>query len=313
MKKNICLRSIYFSFELIKTFLFISLILLFNSVNAQQRVIQLYNGAAPGSENWTWDEKENSNNQFGIRAVYNVSHPTLTVFLPDSSIANGTSVIICPGGAWHLIAIEDGGYELAKWLNKRGIAAFVLKYRIVHVLTDDPVKEHMTKFPSDPHSDRNNTENKEVIDLAIADGLAAIAYVRVHAVEFGIVPDRIGITGGSSGGTIAAATAYHHSAESRPNFVVPLYPHISNFIKSPVPKDAPPMFIVAATDDQIGFNLDCVDLYKAWVLSKHSAEIHIYSKGGHGFVMRKQGLPSDKWIDLFADWPIVEGLLQPKK
>lgn len=73
------------------------------------------------------------------------------------------------------------------------------------------------------------------------------------------------------------------------------------------------MFIVAATDDQIGFNLDCIDLYTAWVSSKHTAELHIYSKGGHGFVMRKQGLPSDNWIDRFADWLIVEGLLQPKQ
>src|SRR5450432_3305986 len=110
MSKSICLKSIYYSFAFIKLFLSTLLILSFVSVNAQQRVIQLYNGAAPGSENWTWDEKENNNNQFGIRAVYNVSHPTLTVFLPDSSIANGTSVIICPGGAWHLIVIEDGGY-----------------------------------------------------------------------------------------------------------------------------------------------------------------------------------------------------------
>ncbi len=313
MRNFICRTSTsyYFGFKI--SVLFILLILFFNCLDAQQKVIQLYSGVAPGSENWTWDEKENNNNQFGIKAVYNVSHPTLTVFPPDSSIANGTSVIICPGGAWHLIAIEDGGYELAKWLNKMGIAAFVLKYRIVHVLTDDPVKEHMTKYPNDPHSDRNNKENKEVIDLAIKDGLAAIAYVRIHAREFGIAPDRIGITGGSSGGTIAVATAYEYSTGNRPDFVVPLYPYVSNLIKSPVPKDAPPMFIVAATDDQIGFNADCIDLYKAWVISKHSAELHIYSKGGHGFVMGKQGLPSDTWLDRFADWMQLEGLLPTKQ
>ena len=71
------------------------------------------------------------------------------------------------------------------------------------------------------------------------------------------------------------------------------------------------MFIVAASDDQIGFNIQSVDLYKAWAMSKHSAELHIYSKGGHGFGMNKQGLPSDTWIDRFADWLNLQGLLKP--
>ena len=103
MKKTFVFKSSYYSFEFVKSFLFILLIALSASINAQQKVIQLYNGAAPGSENWTWDEKENYNKQFNMEVVYNVSHPSLTVFLPDKSIANGTSLIICPGGAWHMI------------------------------------------------------------------------------------------------------------------------------------------------------------------------------------------------------------------
>ena len=98
--------------------------------------------------------------------VYNVSHPSLIVFLPDSSVANGTSMIICPGGAWHFLDIENGGYDLARWLNKKGITAFVLKYRLVHVLTDDPVKESMDKYPNDPNSYIKNDENKAVVALA---------------------------------------------------------------------------------------------------------------------------------------------------
>ena len=181
----------------------------------------------------------------------------------------------------------------------------------MHVLTDDPVKEVMDKYPNDPV--KLNEENKAIVALAIADGKAAVTYVRQHAAEYRIAHDRIGIMGGSSGGTIAAAIAYDHTAEDIPNFVAPLYPYVKDIIKFHVPDDAPPMFIVAATDDQIGFNIHSVDLYKEWVLSKHSAELHIYSKGGHGFGMSKQGLPVDSWIDRFSDWLSVQGLLKPKQ
>ena len=244
-----------------------------------------------------------------MEVVYNVSHPTLTVFLPDKSIANGTSVILCPGGAWHMIAIEDEGFKIARWLNKKGVAAFVLKYRTIHVLTDDPIKETMDKYPNDSGSVKLNEENKPAIALAIADGKAAIAYVRQHAAEYGLATDRIGIMGGSSGGAIAAAIAYDHTAENRPDFVAPLYTYLGGITKTAVPSDAPPMFIAVATDDQIGFNLPCVELYKEWVLSKHSAELHIYSKGGHGL----RGFPADTWIDRFGDWMNVQGLLMPNQ
>jgi hypothetical protein len=104
-----------------------------------------------------------------MKVVYNVSHPSLTVFFPDSSIANGTSIIICPGGAWHCLAIEKEGYEIARWLNKKGITAFVLKYRLIHILSDDPIKEHMTNYTNDSNSVRLNEENKSLIALAIED------------------------------------------------------------------------------------------------------------------------------------------------
>ncbi len=313
MGKSFTFKTSFNSFELVKSFLPIISMFFLASVNAQQKIIQLYKGVAPGSESWTWEEKENSQNIFNKRVVYNVSHPSLTVFLPDSSVANGTSIIICPGGAWHFLDIENGGYDLARWLNKKGITAFVLKYRLVHVLTDDPIKESMDKYPNDPNSYIKNDENKTVVSLAIADAKAAMIHVRQHAAEYNIAPDRIGITGGSSGGTIAAVIAYNHTPENRPDFVVPLYPYVRDVIKTDVPKDAPPMFIVAASDDQAGFHIGSVDLYKAWVLSKHSTELHIYSKGGHGFVMQQQGFPSDTWVDRLTDWLNVQGLLKPKQ
>lgn len=109
MRKSCVFTGLYNSFELVKSLLYILLILLSTSVIGQQKVVQLYKGAAPGSENWTWDEKMSKDS-----VVYNVSHPSLTVFLPDTSIANGTSVVICPGGAWDFLDIENGEFEVAR-------------------------------------------------------------------------------------------------------------------------------------------------------------------------------------------------------
>src|ERR1700732_1781838 len=99
MKKNICFTNSSIG-PLVKAVLFSTLVLSSAFVNAQQRIIRLYNGAPPGSENWTWDEKENTQILFNRKLVYNVSNPSLTVFLPDKSIAKSTAVIICTGGAW---------------------------------------------------------------------------------------------------------------------------------------------------------------------------------------------------------------------
>jgi hypothetical protein len=110
-----------------------SLLLLFIVINtnAQQKVIPLYSGDAPGSEDWTWNEKTIHVQDMDL--VVDVSKPTLTAFLPSKP--NGTAIIIAPGGAFHVLAIDHEGISVAKWLNDKGITAFVLKYRVVH---DDP-------------------------------------------------------------------------------------------------------------------------------------------------------------------------------
>src|SRR6476646_3044804 len=151
-------------------------------INAQQKVIQLYNGAAPGSENWTWNEAGNDSNLWNTKVVYNVSHPTLTVFEPASKQQGGTAVIICPGGAFHALSINSEGFDVAKWLVKKGVTCFVLKYRLIHCLTNDPAAEFMSKVGK-PELE---TEMKADIPYAVADGRNAIAYVRSHAEEFGI-------------------------------------------------------------------------------------------------------------------------------
>jgi acetyl esterase/lipase/lysophospholipase L1-like esterase len=272
-----------------------------------QTVIPLYNGAAPGSESWTWDEKESSNNLFKNRVVYNVSKPTLTVFLPPKNAANGTAVIICPGGAFHTLSIDSEGIEVAKWLNQKGVAAFVLKYRVVRSLTDDPVKELMALMGDFKKLDEVNAP---VVPLAVADGKKAIEYVRKNAASFNVNPNRIGVMGFSAGGTLAASVAYAYTAESRPDFVAPIYLYMGAAAKAPIAKDAPPMFLAAASDDQLGLASHSSDLYNEWLASGHSAELHIYEKGGHGFGMNKNEIPTDTWIDRFGDWLEAQGLLK---
>jgi acetyl esterase/lipase len=230
--------------------------------------------------------------------VTNVSQPTLTALVAPPEAASGTAVIICPGGGFHALSINSEGVDVAKWLNAKGVTAFVLKYRLVPT-GDDGVKEIMAKIGNRKKMDEDNAA---VIPLAIADGQAAVAYVRKHASEFGISPTRIGLMGFSAGGTVAASVGLNYTAESRPDFLVPIYAYMGAIKETPVPKDAPPIFIVAATDDQLHLVPDSLNLYSRWLTAGKPAEIHIYSKGGHGFGMRKQNLPSDQWIDRFGEW-----------
>ncbi len=271
----------------------------------QQKTIRLYEGPAPGSENWKQQEKENRNNLWQTRVVYNVKDPTLIAIMPEPAKANGTAVIICPGGGFQALSIDSEGLDVARWLSARGIACFVLKYRLIESLTDDPVKEVMDKM-GDPK--KLDEAVAPILRLAVEDGKAAIGYVRQHAREYGIKPNHIGIMGFSAGGTLTASVAYTYTPETRPDFVAPIYLQYDWTIKPAVPADAPPMFILAATDDQLGLAPHSIALYQAWTSSKKSAELHLFSKGGHGFGMRKQDLPSDRWIERFGDWLQVQGL-----
>jgi len=286
------------------TSLFVSL-LLSVTVHAQQ-VIQLYSGKPAGSESWNWQEGDNNKNMFNTRVVYNVVQPTLTAYLPDAALATGTAVIIAPGGAFHTLSIESEGIDVAKWLNAKGIAAFVLKYRLVHSVTDDPVAELMKKMGDFKKLDE---ENDSVVTMAIADGLKAIEFVRTHATDYKIDPRRIGFMGFSAGGTVTMGTVFNSTAVTRPDFAAPIYAYMNALKNQTIPKDAPPLFICAASDDQLGLATHSTNLYNAWIGAKKEAELHMYLKGGHGFGMRKQGLPTDTWIERFGDWMNLKGLL----
>jgi acetyl esterase/lipase len=122
----------------------ITVFLLTHIAQAQQHVITLYQGPAPGSEDWDWDEEVFQLGNTGSGLVYNVSKPTLTLFEPDSVPANGTDVVICPGGGFQFLSMDSEGIEVARWLNKKGYTAFVLKYRLFHSLTDNPMQEFIS-------------------------------------------------------------------------------------------------------------------------------------------------------------------------
>ncbi len=274
------------------------------SVCAQEKVIRLYDGPAPGSESWKHQEQENRTNFWNTRVVFNVVNPTLTVFAPDPAKAVGTAVIVCPGGAFFALSIDSEGNDVARWLATRGVTAFVLKYRLFPCETDDPTREVMTKGAN------LHELVAPIVKLAMADGQAAVRHVRQHAGDYGVKPDRVGIIGFSAGGTLVTSVAFNYTAETRPDFVAPIYPAYDLAIKAEVPADAPPMFILAATDDQLGLAPNSVRLYNDWTTAKKSAELHLYAKGGHGFGMRRQNLPSDRWIERFADWLEAQGWLK---
>lgn len=286
---------------------FLSFALLTQAVLAQN-VIQLYEGKPKGSENWGWQEQVSTKNMFNDGVVFNVVQPTLTAFLPPKAAANGTAVIVAPGGAFHILSINSEGYDVAKWLNSKGIAAFVLKYRLARSFTDDPIQELMPKMGNFKALDE---ENAPIIPLATADGLTAVKYVREHAADLNIDPQKIGFMGFSAGGTLTMSVVYSAVDENRPNFVAPIYAYEPAILGSTVPAAKTPIFVAVAGDDQLGMMPMSINIYKKWYDAKQAAELHIFEKGGHGFGMRKQGLPTDFWYERFGEWLKMQGFMPP--
>ena len=273
-----------------------------------QKIFHIWPGAAPGSENWKWQEGQDTSEWGGNDPLaYNVVEPVLTFFPADPAIANGTAVIICPGGSFCYLHTKTEGSDVAEYLNKKGVSAFVLKYRVIHSETDHPVKEKNTRIRDTINARKLSAA---IIPLALADGKQAIVYVRQHAREWGLNPDKIGMMGFSAGGALVGVSAFDTAATSRPDFVAPIYAYIPPFVPKTAQKDAPPLFVAAASDDELHLVPMSLDIYSKWLAAGRSAELHIYSKGGHGFGMNRQNQPSDTWIDRFGDWLQVQGLLK---
>jgi len=270
---------------------------------AAQDVVPLYPGTPPGSTQENYPEKQYFSKVWNEDVVANVARPTLTIFKPSPELKNGTAVVICPGGGFMALSIATEGTNVGKYLAAKGVTAFVLKYRLAHT-GEDATQEFGALYADRPKYDEMI---KNVTPLALADGLAAVAYVRQHAAEWGISPDHVGIIGFSAGGFIVAEVAVQYAPEGRPAFVAVIYGGLTRDAR--VPTDAPPMFIAAATDDELGLAPQSIALYQKWTNAHKSAELHMYAKGGHGFGMRQQNIPTDHWIDRFADWLQLEGFL----
>jgi dienelactone hydrolase len=272
------------------------LALLGNEIFCQQ-VIQLYNGKAPGSENWNWDEREIKVDIGTI--LFDVSKPSLTAYLPSNP--NGIAVIVAPGGAFHALAYDLEGTEVAKRLNAKGITAFVLKYRLVH---DDPAhpENSIGNLMATGNFKKLDSLNAPVIPLALRDGMTAVKYIRQYAGEYKIDPNKIGFIGFSAGATLTMSVVYSATDESRPNFVAPIYAYEKAIIGTTVPSVRTPIFIAAASDDDLGLATHSVHIYLKWLAAKQPAELHMYEKGKHGFGTKKQDLPVDSWMERFFDW-----------
>lgn len=292
-----------------KIIILIAILFSTTSINfAQNKVVQIYEGAVPGTENWDWEEGIQEGSSWRTQVVYNVAKPSLTIFAPDPAIANGTSVVICPGGGFVALAMGNEGYDVAKWLVKKGITCFVLKYRLAHINTTDAVKYFNDAIHD--HDKEKLKNQQDAIPYSIADGKAAIKYVRAHASDYNLNPDKIGIIGFSAGGTVAASAAFNYTAANKPNFVAPIYAYFPKEMQGKVQDDAPSLFLAVAANDPLNLQPHSVDLFTAWNTSKKDAELHVYNQGGHGFGMRVQHTTSDTWIERFADWLAVKELIK---
>lgn len=252
--------------------------------------------------------------------VKNVVVPTLTHYRAQEEIHSGTAVIICPGGAYTVLAIEKEGVRIAQWLNTFGISAFVLKYR----LPDDRIMEDKTIG-------------------SLMDAHQAIKLVRKNATKWNIDPNRIGIMGFSAGGHLASTAATHfknkvtaidRTISYRPDFGIYVYPVI-NFGKEyghswsktrllgddvsedlvnafssekNVSKDTPPAFIIHTSDDQVNYK-HSLAFYEALKANSVEASLHIFNNGGHGYGLAENMGELSNWPNLCIKWMGEMGFL----
>lgn len=289
----------------------------FALIPCAQTVIPLYPDSIPNSKPVPDEEKPDTGASGNIM-IGNISRPTLTVFLPPKEKANGTAVIVIPGGGYRMVAIKHEGYDVAKRFNEMGVTAFVLKYRL----------------PSDV-----TMVNKEI--GPIQDAQRAIQIVRERVKEWGIDKDRVGVIGFSAGGHLAstAGTHFNHAyihvgrkVNLRPDFMILAYPVISfadsichmgsrdNLIgKTPSPekikeysnelqvtKKTPPTYLVHAENDSTVKVQNMLLFATALQKNKVPFDFYLYEKGGHGFGLNNK-TSEVKWMDLVQEWMMKNG------
>lgn len=256
--------------------------------------IPLWPKGAPGSEARAAEaEKTEGSN------VVNIHNPSITPYIPAKD-ATGTAVIICPGGGHSKLCLGHEGYALAQWFQERGIAAFVLKYRLA----------------------REKGSTYTIQDHAMADARRAIRLIRSRAAEWQVNPERLGILGFSAGGELAAFAAMKNDPgqkdaadpieqqSSRPDFQALIYPGTSGLFEAE--KGMPPLFIAAGYGDRKDISEGMATLYLKYKAAGVKAEMHMYSNAGHGFGYRPDAKPSGaaRWPERFTEWLTDSGLLK---
>lgn len=248
----------------------------------------------------------------GHRMVRNVTAATLTPVLPPTGKATGAAVVVAPGGAFMGLSMDSEGFMVARWLADHGVAAFVLKYRLMPTDPDPAAfgKQVMAAVSAAPTRDPDaGTGMGRAMNWAIEDGQAALAQVRAHAGDYHVDPRRVGFIGFSAGAMTTLGVALGPDPVARPDFAASIYGPM--WARS-VPKDAPPIFLALANDDPL-FGQSADDaLSVAWQKAGRPVETHRYLRGGHGFGMQPQGSSSDHWIDEFYWWMEASGFLKPR-
>jgi len=298
-------------------FIFTALMLITTATFAQQKPIPLYPNGVPNSKPTPADyvEKMDQNN-----FISGVSTPTLIPYFVYGAKANGTAVIICPGGGYSGLSMVNEGSEIAEAFNKIGVTAFILKYR----LPSDDIMVNKTIGP-------------------LQDAQRAVQLVRQNAAQWHIDPNKVGIIGFSAGGHLASTAETHFNdavidnpdnINLRPDFAILLYPVISfggvahvgsreNLIgKNPsqqlidlysnekqVTANTPPTFLVQAEDDDVVPVQNSLLFYNALLQNKVKAEMHIFPQGGHGFGLNNS-TTKDYWFDRLTEWMDGLGLLK---
>lgn len=286
----------------------IGLLMFSGAVLAEPPTIPIWPGAAPGSETWTGEEiksprkKPLPSTPWTPVIIRNVIRPTLTVYEPSPAKRSEVAVIVCPGGGGIVLDWTNEGTNVAEWLAAHGMTAFLLKYRVMPTPQDE---SEYKAFVAGPFKTSRDALHAKYYSLGVADARQAVKVVRQQAAVWKINPDRIGLMGFSHGGGVVMDVVMNHDADSRPNFVAPIY-GLSDPDGRPLPMDAPPLFAAVAQDDagagERSGGGSAAKAYLAWEAANLPAELHIYTQGGHGFATIEQGLPVDHWLDLFAGW-----------
>jgi len=290
---GLCILNKVFEMKKISAFLFL---LSCVHLSGQEIITLEYDNSGLDYREHEVKRKGSSSDEYKFQ---NISIPTIQVFLPEGSRKPTTAMVVCPGGGMRSNAFFHEGLDVATALNEKGIAAFVLKYRLVPTHLIDK-----NEGLDEPYS-----KEKKQLTYGHLDAQNAIANVRENATKYGIDPNKIGIMGFSAGGAVTMEATYKSNEKNRPNFLAPIYPWMVIVEDQEPPAYGPPIFLACTTADKFNLAIPSAQLYIDWVKKGFVCELHNYHHGDHGFGMRKTGHPVDNWFENMIDWIKAIGML----